>query len=125
MTKTFKYATCKNCGNTHVTWLQSKAGKWYLADVNAGARGSVYTTPHFQTCTAVGPTADRLRATAEHNAKVEAERAAKQANIADLVSRQASITELLQAGANLQQLQDSGADPEAIIAGLEKFYGIK
>lgn len=85
MTKTFKYATCKNCGNNHVTWLQSKAGKWYLADVNSGIRGSQYTSPHFQTCTAVGPTADRLRATAEHNAKVEADNAAFNARIMDMI----------------------------------------
>lgn len=97
MTKTFKYATCKNCGNTHVTWLQSKAGKWYLADVNAGIRGSVYTTPHFQTCTAVGPTADRLRATAEHNAQVEAKNAAFNARMMDMIKAGMTADEIMAA----------------------------
>jgi hypothetical protein len=101
MTKTFKYATCKNCGNTHVTWLQSKTGNWYLADVNSGIRGSQYTSPHFQTCTAVGPKADQLRATAEHNAKVEADRAAEAVKSAEINAR---MLDMIKAGMTSEEI---------------------
>jgi hypothetical protein len=101
MTKTFKYATCKNCGNSYVTWLQSKAGKWYLADVNSGIRGSQYTTPHFQTCTAVGPQADHLRAIAEHNAEVEAKREQEAAESAAINAR---MLEMIKAGMSSEEI---------------------
>lgn len=74
--------TCKNCGSAAVVWKQSKAGKWYLADVHSGARGRVYSDgPHYRSCTAVGPKADELRAIADHNAAVQAERDAHQAKM--------------------------------------------
>jgi hypothetical protein len=61
---------CNNCGSTNVEWRQSRAGKWYLAQLNDGIRGSVYSSgPHYTVCA-------RILATKEHNAKI-AEREAK------------------------------------------------
>lgn len=28
-----KRVTCKRCGDAYCAWLQTKAGRWYLADV--------------------------------------------------------------------------------------------
>lgn len=42
---------CKQCGSTTVAWKQSKAGKWYLAEVRYGARGrEINAGPHFKSC---------------------------------------------------------------------------
>jgi hypothetical protein len=72
-----KQSKCRECGTTNVEWRQSKAGKWYLADINRGARGSrVFAGPHFKSCAA-----DRNAAVAAHNAKVQAERDAHQAKM--------------------------------------------
>jgi hypothetical protein len=77
--------TCKNCGSTAVEWKLSKAGKWYLADMHnskiQGAPGSYTSGPHFKSCVAAGPRAEQLRAQADHNAKVQAERDAHQAKM--------------------------------------------
>lgn len=43
-------AKCKDCGTTAVEWKHSKAGKWYLANIHYGIRGSIYHTPHFKNC---------------------------------------------------------------------------
>ena len=77
-----KPAKCRDCGTTDVEWRQNKAGKWYLADLQHGIRGSVYSDgPHYRACTAKGPKADHLRAIAEHNARIEAERADREAKL--------------------------------------------
>lgn len=60
--------TCRDCGATNVEWRQSKAGRWYLADLYQGARGRIYSDgPHYRSCTVRGPKADHLRAVAERN----------------------------------------------------------
>lgn len=82
-----KIAKCRDCGSTNVEWRQSKAGKWYLADLRYGPRGSVYSDgPHYRSCTVRGPKADHLRAIAEHNAAVTAERDAREAKLQAFVS---------------------------------------
>lgn len=96
-----KHATCKNCGTSDVTWRQTKAGKWYLADVNHGIRGSVYYSAHYLTCTERGPRADRLRAITEHNAKVEAERAQEAAESAVINAR---MLEMIKAGMSSEEI---------------------
>lgn len=43
---------CGTCGH-HVVFVQSKAGKWYLADCFEGANGGSYyrkDQPHYKTC---------------------------------------------------------------------------
>ncbi len=80
------YARCKHCGSSDVEWRQSKAGKWYLADIRTGARGSTYSDgPHYRSCTAVGPKADENRARAERNARIEARNAAIHARALELI----------------------------------------
>ena len=85
MTNSNRPAKCRDCGTTQVAWEHSKAGKWYLADVRGSkihsAAGTYNAGPHYLTCEARGPRADRMRATDAHNAKVEAERAAHQARM--------------------------------------------
>ena len=41
---------CQDCGATNLEWKKSKAGKWYLANIHYGPRGSRYNTPHFKNC---------------------------------------------------------------------------
>lgn len=99
MSKTTK---CKNCGSTNVEWRQSKAGKWYLAELLVGIRGHVYSDgPHYRACTAVGPKADQLRAIAEHNAAVEAQREAERAESAAINAR---MMKMIKAGMSSEDI---------------------
>jgi hypothetical protein len=67
-----KTLACNTCGSTNVEWRQSKAGKWYLAELNDGIRGSVFSSgPHHNVCA-------RKQATAAHNAEVAAREAKMQ-----------------------------------------------
>lgn len=49
-------ATCKRCGSNRVAWVQSKAGKWYLAEgtgglgVQPGKVVPVKWNAHFKNC---------------------------------------------------------------------------
>lgn len=73
MTTTPKPATCRDCGARNVTWRQSKAGKWYLADLATTPRGREYAgTPHFKSCTV---------ANAARNARVLADETKRRAEI--------------------------------------------
>ena len=49
-----KRAKCSDCGATNVAWKQSKAGKWYLADVRPARTlaytGDVVRGPHYLNC---------------------------------------------------------------------------
>jgi hypothetical protein len=96
MTNSNRPAKCRDCGATNVEWRQSKAGKWYLAELQNGIRGSVYSDgPHYRACTARGPKADHFRAIAEHNAQVEAQREAERAESAAINAR---MMEMIKAG---------------------------
>jgi len=112
--------SCKDCGSTSVEWRQSKAGKWYLANLLSGARGSVYSDgPHYRTCSVAGPRAERLREIEAHNEAVLADRAAQQARIAQLVADRASIADLMAADASMNDLLAAGHTTEQLIAYYE------
>lgn len=86
MTNSTRPAKCRDCGTTNVEWRQSKAGKWYLADLQHGARGSVYSDgPHYRSCAVRGPRADRLREQEAHNAKVQADNDAFNARMLEMI----------------------------------------
>ena len=111
-----KPTACRDCGSTDVEWRQNAAGKWYLAALSHGARGSVYSTgPHYAVCPVSGPRADRLRAIEAHNAEVLANRAEEQRIIEQLVADRAPVAALMAAGANMAQILASGATTEQIL----------
>ena len=115
MATTHAHATCRDCGSTDVEWRQNKAGKWYLAELQRGIRGSVYSDgPHYRACTARGPKADQLAAIAAHNAQVEAERAAQRATIDGLIANGGSIDELMAAGASFNDIVAAGVSVEQL-----------
>lgn len=111
---TTKTAKCRNCDARFLVWKQNKAGKWYLADENVGIRGSRYYSPHYLTCEGKGPRADQLRATAEHNAKVEADRAAARAKIDALIANGGTVAELADAGASFNDMVAAGVTVEQL-----------
>jgi hypothetical protein len=95
-------ARCRDCGSTDVEWRQNKAGKWYLADLRHGIRGSVYSDgPHYGSCSVKGPRAERLRAIEEHNARVEAERAAEAKKSAEINAR---MLEMIKSGMSSDEI---------------------
>jgi hypothetical protein len=97
-----KPAQCRDCGSTDVEWRQNKAGKWFLAELTRGARGSVYSTgPHFAACSVRGPRAERLQAIAAHNAEVEAARAKEAAESAEINAR---MLEMIKAGMSSEEI---------------------
>jgi len=77
---------CRDCGSTSVEWRESKAGKWYLAELLHGARGSVYSDgPHYRVCSVRGPRADRLREIDERNAQIAARNEAYKARMSEMI----------------------------------------
>jgi FAD/FMN-containing dehydrogenase len=95
---TSKITKCRDCGTTDVEWRKSKAGKWYLAQLRYGARGSVYSDgPHYLACSAKGPRAERLRAIEAHNAEVEAKAAEFNARILEMIKSGMTADEITKA----------------------------